>query len=244
MTATRSRINLPLALAFGLLLFTLVALAPSAAGSAHGVLGAGVANAQEADDEAPAIMPKVKSQVRRADKSLDKAEDFIDDNDYAKAANRLRVARVYMYKARVYAGRLVSTPVDEEGSEGDAEEPPYTPVDTAQAVLDLESRGVLYSTDLFDEVTDATVNTELAKTLSASVNGRDALLKQIYALDPEAEGADFADSLPDLADGINLEIENMTDTLQYDTLRNQAKTALNSALPKVRATLAGLPVGE
>lgn len=244
MTATRSRTHLPRALAFGLLLFALIAIAPSAVGSGHGVPGVGVANAQDADDDAPPIMPKVASNIRRADKSLDKAEDFIDDNEYPKAANRLRVARVYMYKARVYTGRLVTTPVDEEASEGDAEEPPYTPVDTALAVLELQSRGVMYSTDLFDEVTDATINTELAKTLSASVNGRDRLLAQINTLDPEEEGADFADILPDLADGLNLEIENITETLQYDTLRNQAKTALNSALTKVRATLAALPAEE
>jgi hypothetical protein len=249
MTSTRSTTKLPRAVLLGLLLFALISLAPALGG----LPGVGVAAAQEVDDEVPPVMPKVAAQIRRSDKSLNKAENQIDDNKYVKAANRLRVARLYMWKARVNAGRLLVEPVDEEeGAEPpegveepeEPEEPPYTPVDTAQAVLDLQDRGVLAASNLFDEVTDATINTQLAMTLSASVNGRDALLAQVNALDPEGAGADFADILPDLADPLNGEIDNITVTIQYDTLANQARTALNSARTKIQATLAGLPDQE
>jgi hypothetical protein len=225
---------LPLGLILGLAF-----AAPAVASAAPGHAGKGpVARAAQESDDAPVLPSRVANAISRAQRSLDKAAEHIDENEFPAAIVSLRSLRRNMYRADKAATRLLAAPAPPEGEEGGeegAEEGAATPVDSVVAVLGLEHQIVTGLAGLFDTTSQGVVD-GLTHALFRTLNARDRMLGTVIGLDPEGAGADFADSMADNVGDYADEVANLTEALADDTLSAGGKTVLTAALAQVTAT--------
>jgi hypothetical protein len=206
-------------------LATLAAVASLAAlpasASAHGGGGA------PGGDRAAAVKApsRVTDRATRAVKAISRASDAIDDGDAAKATAALKAARTNLASALKTATKHVSA-ADASG------------VASADVVLSAQHRVASGAANLFDGQ-DGTVVDDLATTLKAADDGRDALVAAIGALTAEQQ-ADYADALDRASEDVADELADLADALSDDTLTDAAKSALTAAQTQVTATAAAI----
>ena len=209
-----------------------VALVATAAGSAAHVsrMPASIAQAAPADD-AVVLPTRVAAAIRRTQNALAKAEEHVDEGEYAKASISLRAVRQNLSRADKAARRQMNAvPADPE-----AETTPGP--DSVIAVLTLDQQAVVTVADLFNGQT-GTLVTDLASTIVTAQTTRDKLLGAITALDPEGAGADYSDGMADTLDGYTDEVANIKEALADDKLSTGGAGALRTALARSNATLA------
>jgi hypothetical protein len=206
-------------------LLTGLALAIPSASNASAYCGFGVPPAA-ADD---VVLPsRVDISIHRAERSICKAEEHVDEGEYAKATVSLRSARNNMYRADRAARRQMNAVVDPE-----AETTPGP--DSVIAVLNMDSEVVTTVSGLFDANSKGVVDSA-THALFRTLNARDRMLDAVIALDPEGAGADYADGMADTVDGYTDEVSNISDALSDDTLSPGGRRVLTTALAQVNAT--------
>jgi hypothetical protein len=214
---------IPLGLLIGL------ALAVPTASQATAYCGFGAAPAANEDVVLPS---RVNIAINRTERAACLAEQHVDEGEYTQAAASLRSVRRNMYRADRAATRAMNVVVDPE-----AEDAPTTGPDSVLAVLATESDVVTSVSGLFDANSKGVVDAA-THALFRTLNARDRMLDAVIALDPEVEGAAYADGMADTVDGYTDEVSNITDALADDTLSAGGTKVLRSALTKVTATSA------
>jgi hypothetical protein len=187
------------------------------------------ARASAEDDEV--ILPsRVATAIRRTENALAKAEEHIDEAEYAKAIVSLRAVRTYVTAADKAARRQMSAvPADPEAETTSGP-------DSVVAVLTLDQEVVVGVADLMNGQTGTLVGA-IGTTLSQAQTTRDKLLDAVIALDPEGDGAAYADAMADTLDGYTDEVANISEAIQDDKLSAGGKSTLKTALGRSEATL-------
>ena len=218
------------ALPLGLLLG--VALIP-AAGAGAAEAKAPIAKPAQAESDDDVVLPsRVSVAIRRTERSLDHAEDHIDEGEYRLSKRSLLSVRRNMYRADRAARRQMNAPPPPEGEEG---EETTTGPDSVIAVLSLDSTVVTTVAGLFDTNSKGVVDS-LSTAMFRTLNSRDKLLDRVIGLDPEGAGADYSDGMADTLDGYADEVANLTEALEDDTLSAGGQRVLTRALDQVEAT--------
>jgi hypothetical protein len=189
-----------------------------------------IAQAEPAD-EVVVLPSRVAAAIRRTENSLAKAEEHVDEAEYAKAIISLRAVRKGLARADKAARRQMNAvPADPE-----AETTPGP--DAVIAVLSLHQEVIVGVAGLFAGNSGTLVGA-LSTTLSTAQTTRDKLLDEVLALDPEGAGVGYADGMADTLDGYADEVANLSEALADDSLSAGSKSALNPALARSTATAA------
>lgn len=184
-----------------------------------------------ADDEV--VLPsRVDVAIHRTERAICKAEEHVDEGEYAKTTVSLRSARRNMYRAQRAAVRQMNVVPDPDAEEGATPGPA-----SVIAVLGMDSDLVTSVSGLFDANSKGVVDAA-THALFRTLNARDHLLDAVIALDPEGAGADYADGMADTVDGYTDEVSNLTDALTDDELSAGGRRVLRAALAQVTATAA------
>jgi hypothetical protein len=192
--------------------------AASAASSHHG-------GDQRGGARHSAAPSRVTDRAQRAAKAVGRASDAVDDGDAAKATAALKAARTNLASALKTATKHV-TAADSSGPA------------SADAVLAAQHRVASAVANLFDGQ-DSTTVADLATTLKAADDGRDALIASIAALTADDQ-ADYGDALGAASDDVADELSDLADALGDDTLTDDAEAALTAAATQLKATQTAL----
>ncbi len=201
-------------------------------GTASAATRAPVATAAQAESDDAVVLPgRVASAIRRAQHSLDNAEEHVDEGEYRQSVVSLRSVRRNMYRADKAARRQMNAP---PVTDPDAE-PVTTGPDSVIAVLTLDGTITQSLSGLFDTNSKGVV-VGLTHAMFRTLNARDRLLDSVIALDPEGAGADYADGMADTVDGYADEVATLTEALADDSLSTGGRKVLTKALAQVQAT--------
>lgn len=194
---------------------SLVAVAPTAATADRGHNGrGGERGAQSFDrDEVPS---RVASRLKRAERSLDRATDAIDDGNASGAAASLKSVRSNSASALKAAKRRAAS---DNGP------------DSFYAVVRTQNKVIEEVVSLYDGADDSTV-AALTQTLNAAIDGRDELIAAI----PADSQSDYSFVAERIADDVADEIEAIDEALSDDALSSQAQPDLTAARAKLVAT--------
>ena len=181
------------------------------------------------EDDAVVLPSRIAGAIRRTENALAKAEEHIDEAEYSKAIVSLRAVRKYLVVADKSARRQMSAvPTDPEAET-------TTGPDSVIAVLSLDQEVVVGLAGLLNGQTGTLVGA-IGTTIAAAQTTRDKLLDTVIALDPEGDGAPYADGMADTLDGYADEVDNVTEALALDVLSAGGKGILNAALARSKAT--------
>ena len=206
-------------------------LADAASASQAAPLPIGPATTAQAEPEGEVVVlpSRIAVAMRRTENSLAKAEEHIDEAEYAKAIISLRAVRKNLTRAgKAAQHQMTAVPADPE-----AETTPGP--DAVVAVLSLHQEVIVGVAGLFNGQTGTLVGA-IATTLTTAQTTRDKLLDAVIALDPEGDGAPYADVMADTLDGYADEVANLTEALADDVLSTGSKGALTSGLARSKAT--------
>jgi hypothetical protein len=205
------------------------ALALSAA-PAHAA--APVAKAAQTPADDTVVLPgRVAAAIRRTQRSLDNAENHVDEAEPAKAVTSLRAVRRNMYRAdRAARRQMNAVPADPEAETTSGP-------DSVIAVLTLDQTVVESLSGLFDTNSKGVVD-GLSHAMYRTMDARDRLLNSVIALDPEGAGADYSDGMADTLDGYADEVASISEALADDQLSAGAARVLRPALSQSQATAA------
>lgn len=192
---------------------------------ALGLCAAGLPSAASAagrggDRAQDGVSSRVQTKLRSVSRGLDRAEGYVEDGDATKAASSLASVRRSLASAQRTTLRKVAA--DADGAEANA-----------VAVERAEHAVVATTASLYDGRTGDVV-TALSTTLDAALDGRDALIAGVDALDDEqAEAYDRyqAKVLRDVA----AETEDVADATADDELTGDATAALAEATTRLAA---------
>ncbi|MEA2135147.1 MAG: hypothetical protein QOC68_3056 [Solirubrobacteraceae bacterium] len=205
------------------------ALALSAA-PAHAA--APVAKAAQTPADDTVVLPgRVAAAIRRTQRSLDNAENHVDEAEPAKAVTSLRAVRRNMYRAdRAARRQMNAVPADPEAETTSGP-------DSVIAVLTLDQTVVESLSGLFDTNSKGVVD-GLSHAMYRTMDARDRLLNSVIALDPEGAGADYSDGMADTLDGYADEVASISEALADDQLSAGGARVLRPALSQSQATAA------
>ncbi len=192
-----------------------------------------VAKAAQAEDDTVVLPGRVAGALRRTQRSLDNAEEHVDEGEYAQAVKSLRAVRRNMYRAdKAARHQMNAVPADPEAEDATTPGP-----DSVIAVLAMDGAVVQSVSGLFDTNSKGVVDA-LTHAMYRTMNARDSLLASVIALDPEGAGADYSDGMADTVDGYTDEVATLTEALADDTLSAGGKRVLRTALTQSQATQA------
>jgi len=196
---------------------SLVVAAPSAATAGnHGHRG-GDSGARAGSFDRSDVPSRVSSRLKRAERSLDRAADAVDDGNSATSA--LKSVRGNLGAATKSAKKRST-----------ADNGP----DSFYAVTTTQNNVVEQVTALYDGADDATASA-LTETLNAAIDGRDDLVATIAALTADQQ-SEYSFVLDEIEDDVADEIEAIDEALADDTLTDAAKADLTAARAKLVAT--------
>ena len=232
------------------------ALAPAApAGAAR---GAEVPVAHAAGGEAVAVIPAVvRTRVQRAERSLDRLSDYVDDGDAAHVARTGRLLRRQVasaWRGAKYYIRHAPPPADEARVSGDGGAPAIADAPTAVlAVFQLHDDVVSGVVELSDGAR-ASVARAMRTTLFSVLDLRDTAVEDVHTLAPpedqddalvtvraraagDEEGATFGTAMPQVAVMLDDEMQ-LIDAVRSDAvdLAAAAKTILRDAANQIELT--------
>jgi len=214
------------------LLLSLVLIVPA---TSHAAAYCGYGTPPAAADDEVVLPSRVDIAIRRTERSLCKAEEHVDEGEYAQAATSLRSVRRNMNRADRAARRQMNAPAPDPDAEDS--EAATTGPDSVIAVLNLDSDVVLTASGLFDTNSKGVVDAA-THALFRTLNARDRLLDAVIALDPEGAGAPYADGMADTVAGYDDEVANITEALADDQLSPGGTRVLRAAQRQVTATAA------
>ena len=194
---------------------SLVAAAPTAATADRGHHSRGGERAAQSFDRSE-VPSRVASRLKRAERSLDRATDAVDDGNASGAAASLRSVRSNTAAALKAAKRRAAT---DNGP------------DSFYAVVRTQNKVIEEVVSLYDGADDATV-AALTETLNAAIDGRDELIAAI----PADSQSDYSFVAERIADDVADEIEAIDEALADDSLSSQAQSDLTAARAKLVAT--------
>ena len=225
---TSLKAAVPLGVVLGFLALFALSAAPAHAAKP---VAKPVAKAAQSEDDEVVLPGRVAGAIRRTQRSLDNAEEHIDEAEITQAVKSLRAVRRNMYRADKAARRQMNAaPVEDPDAE-----PVTTGPDSVIAVLTLDGTISQSLSGLFDTNSKGVVD-GLTHAMYRSLNARDRLLDSVIALDPEGAGADYADGMADTVDGYADEVATLTEALADDTLSAGGRRVLTKALAQVQAT--------
>ena len=196
-----------------------VGLVTAAPAAAHGGGGPGHRGAQAGSQYGGKVSSTIKTRIKRANRSLDRAGDYVDDGKGSSAAASLKSVNSNLTAAEKAAKRSLT------GDNGPA---------NAGAVLDADDNAIAELIGLFDGADDDTT-AAVATGLDGVITQRDDLVAAIAALTADQQ-ADYYDVLDDLNDSLADELDAIDQALADDTLTQAGADALNSAKTKITAT--------
>jgi hypothetical protein len=203
-----------------LLSASLVAAVPAVADAHRGRGADRCAQQSLARGKAPS---RIATRLSRAERALSRAGDAVDDGNATTAATTLKSVRTNLASAVKSAKRRAGTDTGPASY--------YAVASTQHHIVD----GVA---SLYDGADDTTV-AGLTQTLNAAIDGRDELVASIAALDASAK-ANYADVASAINGDVTEEIASIDESLQDDTLTDQAKADLTAARAKLVATQAAV----
>jgi hypothetical protein len=190
-----------------------------------------IAHLAQEEDSTP-VPKSVADPIRRARSALNQANVQVQAREYAKALDSLVAVRVNVSQAqKAGMAQIGAPPTDPESDDLPG------PV-SVLAVLNLEHRVTMVVVQLFDGMKSEKVVASLRYTLWKAHGARDVMLDAIIALDPEGEGADYADGMADTLGLYASEVKLVTGALQQYRLSPAGRLGLRNALDRVRATRA------
>jgi hypothetical protein len=182
-----------------------------------------------AAEEGTALPDSVAKPIARTKTALANLALRINAHQFVLAAKSADNVRLYLGRADVAATNLIGAPpVDPESD--DLPGPP-----AVLAVLAVEHRVVNRGTPLFDGL-QARIG--LKAMLDAAMNRRDVMLDTVIALDPEGDGADYADGMADSVLIYDAEVETVRTVLNTAELDALQRDSVADVLAKARATQA------
>src|SRR4051794_5579978 len=194
---------------------SLVAAAPAvaSAGPGHHSRGGGQAGASYDRSDVPS---RVSSRLKRAERSLDRASDAVDDGNATSAASSLKGVRSNLAAALKSAKKRAAS---DNGP------------DSFYAVAATQHKVVDEVASLYDGADDATA-AALTETLNAAIDGRDDLIATI----PAGSQSEYSFVYDTINDDVTEEIDAIDEALADDTLSSDAQAALTAARAKLVAT--------
>jgi hypothetical protein len=185
-----------------------------------------------AEDDEVVLPSRVGTAIERATSAMDRAEAAIGDHDRDAAIAAFSAVVANAGRARRAAVAQMSAPP------ADPEAETTTGPDSVVAVLALDQAIITRSAGLLDTV----VRPRLIAGADAAMRAADAnrlpILDAVIGLDPETDGAAYADGMADTVDGYADETSNLSEALAADRLTPSARTALTNALARSKATAA------
>jgi hypothetical protein len=210
-------------------------LALSGASTASAATHGPVAKAAQEEQSDEVVLPgRVASAIRRTQRSLDNAEEHLDEGEYKQAVVSLRSVRRNMYRADKAARRQMALSAVTPPEDADVEQTTTGP-DSVIAVLTLDANVTQSLSGLFDTNSKGVVD-GLTHAMFRTLNARDRLLDAVIALDPEGAGADYADGMADTVGGYADEVATLSEAIADDTLSTGGRKVLTKALAQVQAT--------
>jgi pyruvate kinase len=185
-----------------------------------------------AEDDGVVLPSRVANAITRATDAMSSAEAAVNGHQPADA-----VAALHAVVANVGRARRAAL-VQMNAAPADPELEVTTGPDSAVAVLGLDQAVITRTADLFDTVRRPRVLAGLSASLRVADANRLLVLDPILALDPETEGAAYADGMADTVDGYTDETANISEALSSDLLTPAAHTILTDALARSQATAA------
>ncbi len=187
---------------------------------ALGVAAAGVPSAASAaghgDRAEDQVSSRVSTKLRSVARSLDRAEGYVEDGDAAKAAGSLASVRRSLAAAQRTTLRKVTA--DSDGASANA-----------RAVERAEHDVVSSTASLYDGQTGDVVSA-ITTTLTAALDGRDALLSGVGAL---SDASDYDAYYAKVAKDVASESEDVSDATGDDELTSEATSALGTAATRL-----------
>jgi hypothetical protein len=183
--------------------------------------GAAQGDAGLRKSELRGVHSRVATKLKSAERSLARAQGYIDDGESGKAVtalastNRNLRSALKAVKRRVVAGNVAGAA-------------------SAYAFAAVADDVIGASVNGFDGQ-DGDVVTALAASLDAALDSRDELVAAIDALS-DSDTAAYSRALSRIASDAKNEADDIAEALSDDTLTDAAKTALNAAATQATAT--------
>ena len=181
---------------------TAVALTPSAALAQPGGSQIGLSRA-----DLQGVPARVAKRLNRVERSLQRAEDAIDDNDSALAVTRLGAADAKLKSAL----KAVNHRLDDSDVTGAYAAVVDDVVETTEADFDGQTGDVV---------------TSLSTLMHDAIDGRDSIIASLTD----------SDVLSTIADDASTEGDDVAEAIADDQLTDEAKASLQSAADKLAAT--------
>ena len=169
----------------------------------------------------------VKSDVAAAKAALARATTKAAAGDVAGTTTALAAVRSHAKKANTGAQALIGAPPTDPESD-DVPGPP-----AVTAALKLDAAIVTAVVPLYGRGRARLVKA-LNTTLTAAQKSRLPMLKQVAALPPEGDGADYADGMADMLAIFTKEVKVLTTGLQGAPATGSAHTGLKQALARAK----------
>jgi hypothetical protein len=200
---------------------SLVVAAPSVAsahGQGHGQRGGNQGSSAQSYDRSN-VPSRVSTRLARAERSLARAADAVDESNAAATASALKSVRSNL-AAAVKSAKKRSA----------ADNGP----DSFYAVATTQHNVVDQVASLYDGADDTTVSA-LTQTLNAAIDSRDDLVATIAGLTADQQSG-YGFVLSAIDDDVTSEIDSIDEALADDTLTDAAKADLTAARAKLVAT--------
>jgi hypothetical protein len=208
------------------------AAARSAAGQPAEGLGAMQAPIAHISQEEETPLPaEVAVPIRQGRTALRAVKSSVQQRRYAAALRSIRVVGWKVARAHEAGmAQIGAPPTDPE-----SDDPPGPP--SVIAVLNFEHAVTAQFVPLFANLRKTLVVRALGSTLASAHRVRDEMLDAVIALDPEEEGADYADGMADTLPIYTAEVAAIRKALNRYRLSPTGRVALRAALVRARATL-------
>jgi hypothetical protein len=182
------------------------------------------------EEDAVPVPASVAAPIRRARGALGDAVAQVGARRYRRALGSLKTIRVNLGQAhQAGIAQIGLPPIDPE------EDTPPGPV-SVLAVLDLEHRVNAKLIPLFNGLRRDTVVASLRYTLWLVNDRRNEMLDEVIPLDPEGEGADYADGMADTVPAYTAEVKLVNTALGQYRLTPKSRLGLSRALVRLQAT--------
>jgi hypothetical protein len=181
------------------------------------------------EEDGTPVPTSVATPISKARAAMTNAVRYTQHHRFRRASLALANVRLYVGKAHTAGmAEIGAPPADPES------DVPPGPVSVI-AVLGLEHSVVLRSARLFNGLTRAI---GLGSTLSTAMTLRTTMLETIIPLDPEGDGADYADGMADTLPIYTAEVKGVATVLVTGSLTATGRARLKVVLAGSKATRA------
>jgi hypothetical protein len=191
-----------------------------------------IAHTSQVEEDEPALPVEVAAPIRQGRTALKAVKARIHLRLYAAALKSIGVVGRKVARAHEAGLAQIGAPPPDPESD-DLPGPP-----SVIAVLDFEHVVTAQFVPLFANLQKTQVTRELGSTLTSTDALRNHMLDAVIALNPEEEGADYADGMADTLPIYTAEVTAMRKALKLYRLSSTGRVVLRAALVRARKTLA------